>query len=284
MVSLTEMLNQKKQLNQPPEQRSGNDGLRNAVNDRPVSTDVVEATADAASTNQIKSSKVPPGNTPAQIESKAGTKPVTGLKLGGLKLKSNTSSELGGSNESSGIKLAGITRQPNNSNLVAEPKSGGSITSKSNAGIGLSLVDIAGLDDSDDSKLIGIDESGDGYLDQVPATAPVRELPPELDEQQKGFVKSLDAIYSLHAEPDLFVNMVSKIMSDMADNPALADLLADEDSNAMIRGLRQSAGLAQVKKQESKAKRGGRSSKPNPKLDEALATLQGIAGFDALGD
>lgn len=112
----------------------------------------------------------------------------------------------------------------------------------------------------------------------------MRELPENLTEIQTRFIKSLDSIYRLHDDREMFVDVVRKIMSELKENPDLTGLLAKwpEDINAMIRGLRQSAGMSQVKKQDEKAKRsksktgGGRNSAA---VDSALETLQGLANF-----
>ena len=278
MVSLTEMLKQQKVPAKPVNQESNGNVRPNDDSDGgTLSVGDEETTPDAQCDAPVESGAVPQDEATAP-QPKPIVKP---LKLGTLKLGGKPSPR---SDSIPDAKPKPSTQTNTDSNNTTDDTNGNPSPSGKSASGGLSLISIAGLDDADDSKLNGVDDSEEGYLDQVPATAPVRGLPAELDDQQKGFVKSLDAIYSLHSEPDLFVDMVSKIMSDMADNPALAELLADEDSNAMIRGLRQSAGLAQVKKQESKAKRGGKSTKPNPKLDEAMATLQGLAGFNLTED
>ena len=229
-----------------------------------------------------------PGPQDSSGESQPDPAP-TGFKLGSLKL--------GG-----GFKLSvpgpAVTPAPDPSpnpptdSVVAEPQPDSAGVSE--APVGLTLQGLAGLDTGSVVGIPGIEgteidpSESEGYLDQVPATAPVRDLPTELDKQQKAFIDSLDSIYRLHDDPEMFVNMVRRIMSEMQERPELCELLAaskGQDSNAIIRGLRQSAGMAQVKKVESKAKRTGGKAKPqSAQVDSVMQTLQGLAGFDGSFD
>lgn len=103
-----------------------------------------------------------------------------------------------------------------------------------------------------------------------------------MSDTMSGFIKSLDSIYSLHDDPEMFSNMVRKIMNEMQSEPALQVLLADEDIHTMIRGLRQHAGMAQVKRVEAKEKRGkstgGRKGKTSESVDSALESLNMMFG------
>lgn len=243
---------------------------------------------------------------PSGVDAAPASAQASGLKLGSLKLDTPTpapepvakaggvpSLPLGGGFK---LKVAGATAaatpdpspNPATDSVVAEPQPNSA--DESQAPVGLTLSDISQID-TDLVGIPGIEQAGadltdsEGYLDQVPAAAPIRDLPTELDKQQKAFIDSLDSIYRLHDDPEMFVNMVRRIMSEMQDRPELMPLLAPggEDSNALIRGLRQSAGLAQVKKTESKAKRGnggGRAKPQSAMVDSAMKTLQGLAGLE----
>lgn len=164
--------------------------------------------------------------------------------------------------------------QPDNVGEIKSPAIG-------NLKLGSSLVDIAGLGE----ELDGIDpgEEDSIPLDHIPVTAPARSLPENLTNQQAQFIKSLDSIYNLHADPGMFVDMVRRIMTDMQENPALVSLLADDDSFTMITGLRQQAGMAQVKKVEAKEKRGtgsgARTTKSKSVEDSVMASLSAFAGM-----
>jgi len=242
-------------------------------------TGIVEAQPPKTETDpESASSETTPlaDGTPSPAESKpVGVRPVAGLRLNSLRLggvaspvRSPTASPMPAAKESE--SQAPTQKAEVESSLAKTP-----------AGP-VSLVDLAGMGES--LNEIDPEEEDSIPLDHVPVTAPDRQLPPELTKQQEQFVKSLDSIYSLHNDPDMFVDMVRKIMSEMQSNPDLVELLADEDSQAMISGLRQQAGMAQVKKQESKKKRGtgngkSSSSKTASAIDSVAASLAAFSGL-----
>ena len=257
-------------------------GHANAAGDAPAhKNDAVGVDPDANQPDKLSSESqaAPPAGAPGPLR-------LTGLRLGKpAPVMESKPEDTGSGGEVSGSVQgppAGIPHPLDDSGPAANGNQGGV-----SASTGLSLVDVAGLDSDSGQgiELAGIDPEDDtGYLDEVPATAPERELPEELDATQQAFIKSLDSIYSLKDDPDMFVDVVRRIMSEMQDRPELAVLLAPEDSGAMIRGLRQQAGMAQVKKQAAKDKRGKKAAKPNSEaVDSALQSLQGLAGLGADG-
>lgn len=121
----------------------------------------------------------------------------------------------------------------------------------------------------------------------MPVEAPTRELPADLDEQSKAFVASLDQIYTLASDPELFGQYIRSIMTEMQTNPQYTKLICDDDVATMIRGMRESMGLARIKKEVNKTKRSGGSTatkKSNPKadgmMDELAAMAAQLGGFD----
>lgn len=120
------------------------------------------------------------------------------------------------------------------------------------------------------------------YDDEIPAQAPERELPEELDEAMQGFVQALDSVYNpqvLH-DPELCGQMIRRIMSELQEQPQYIKLIQDDDAMVMIRGMRESMGLARIRKLESKRKPSGgsRAKKATGKAAEALDDLQALAG------
>jgi hypothetical protein len=116
-----------------------------------------------------------------------------------------------------------------------------------------SLDDLANLDVNE------IDPSvkrnlGSGFEDEIDATAPDRILPPDLTKQQLDFVQSLDGIYEVLHDPDMFGQSVRIIMLEMAENKEYKKLITDEDVHVIIRGMRNTMGLAKIKKQEKSRK------------------------------
>jgi hypothetical protein len=121
------------------------------------------------------------------------------------------------------------------------------------------------------------------FYDEIDAQAPVRELPEELTPQQKQFIESLDGIYTVLDDAEMFGQLIRNIMMELQGNPEYLKHIVDQDVHTMMRAMRNTMGLARMKKQESKAKRGngGRKTKAVSEDDAAmLATLEGLAGFD----
>lgn len=142
---------------------------------------------------------------------------------------------------------------------------------------------LAALDVGDIEALESIETEGFDpfYLDQIAATAPIRDLPAELTDQQRSFIESLDALYS-GAEPELLAQVCVSIMTELQSHPALDSQLMDEDIRTLIIAMRNSMGLARVKKATAKTKpaSGGATKKPsgNARVNEVLSIL------DSLGD
>ena len=115
------------------------------------------------------------------------------------------------------------------------------------------------------------------FADEVPADAPIRELDPDLDEQAKGFINSLDSVYGIMHEPDLLGGVVRNIMIELGNHPEYRKLIQPKDVHTLVRGMRESMGLARIKKEESKAKRsGGRGKKTEIQDLDVLKALDGM--------
>lgn len=118
------------------------------------------------------------------------------------------------------------------------------------------------------------------FADEVPAQAPDRELPAELEPSQRSFIDSLDSVYKIMHEPDLLGGVVKNIMMELARNPEYRKLVSPTDVHVMIRGMRDSMGMARIKKEESKSKRAGGSKRTSKRVDdlETLAALDEVFG------
>jgi len=115
------------------------------------------------------------------------------------------------------------------------------------------------------------------FQDEIPATGPARDLPPELEPAGKAFVDSLDSIYRVIHEPDLLGGVVRGIMIELQNHPEYRKLIAPSDMHTMVRGMRESMGLARIKKEESKAKRSPKAKKTE--IND-LAVLEALEGMD----
>lgn len=205
--------------------------------------------------------------------------PVPTAGVGGFKPKFSPASKAGTSELKPATSLA--TTSATASRLVneGELREGADIAnvSESAEGYVLSLDDLDSLSES-----AGLDESTgvDGYLfvGREKVTAPDRSYDFELNESQQGFVGLLDGIYEVLNDAPAFGSMIRTIMLELQENGEYRRLLADSDVNAMMRGLRDSMGMARIKKTE---KTKGRSAAPASKRqNQVLEALDGL-GFDA---
>ena len=137
----------------------------------------------------------------------------------------------------------------------------------------MSLDDIAG-DESDTE----VRNTAYSFEDEIPVTAPDRELPADLTTQQQQFVASVNSIYEIMHDPELFGGMIRTIMQELQENPNLMHLMADQDVHVMIRGLRSSMGLAKIKKAEKSTKT--RTPKTPAQVGAMVSTLDDIFNAD----
>lgn len=119
-----------------------------------------------------------------------------------------------------------------------------------------------------------------GFFDEIEATAPDRDLSPDLTPGQLGFVESLDSIYLILNDSDMFAQSVRTIMMELQENPEYLQLVSDTDVHVMIRAMRNTMGLARIRKQQKQRKTGtGKSRAPSKKqalMDKALGLSIGM--------
>jgi hypothetical protein len=132
---------------------------------------------------------------------------------------------------------------------------------------GFSLEDLAGLDASS-IEVAERNQDASGFDDEIEATAPDRVLDPDLTAEQLAFVESLDGIYQVLHDPEMFGQAVRMVMLELQENNEYDKLLADSDIHVMIRGMRRTMGLARVRKQEKSRKA---STNKNARTKSALA-------------
>jgi hypothetical protein len=142
-----------------------------------------------------------------------------------------------------------------------------------------SLEDLAGMDASS-IPASSSDDSGPMFDDEIEATAPDRDLPPDLTAEQLSFVESLDGIYGVLHDSEMFGQTVRMIMIELQENPEYEKLMSDPDVHTMIRGMRRTMGLARVRKQE-KSRKAGTNKNARKKAgvsDDAMALLNSLMG------
>lgn len=144
-----------------------------------------------------------------------------------------------------------------------------------------SLEDLAGLDAST-IEVENRNQDASGFEDEIEATAPDRDLPPDLTAEQLSFVESLDGVYQVLHDPELFGQAVRLVMIELQDNNEYDKLLADSDIHVMIRGMRRTMGLARVRKQEKSRKTTtNKNARTKASLaDKDMALLNMLMGDD----
>lgn len=143
-----------------------------------------------------------------------------------------------------------------------------------------SLEDLAGLSTDVVAVPASQTPSGFEYPDEIEATAPDRDLPPDLAPELVSFAESLDGIYSVLHDPEMFGQSVRFIMMELQENKEYGKLLSDPDIHTMIHGMRRTMGLAKVRKQEKsrKATTNKNARKASGVSDSAMALLDGLLG------
>lgn len=144
-----------------------------------------------------------------------------------------------------------------------------------------SLEDLAGLDAST-IEVAERNQEASGFEDEIEATAPDRDLPPDLTAEQLSFVESLDGVYQVLHDPELFGQSVRLVMIELQENKEYEKLIADSDIHIMIRGMRRTMGLARVRKQEKgrKASTNKNARVKSSLADKDMALLNMLMGDD----
>ncbi len=95
-----------------------------------------------------------------------------------------------------------------------------------------------------------------------------------MTKEEMGFVGLIDSVYNILHEPEFLGSVIKNIIIELKNHPEYSRLIADEDVRQWVRGMRESMGLAKIKKQETKTKRaGGGGSKSKLVDDDMLADL-----------
>lgn len=225
-----------------------------------ASVEQASASADSSGADAL-----PSAGTPAPAPA---TKVGKGLGLNLL----NAGRAVGGGNGAGTPN--GIPASRGSSN-VHEPDSG------NDDGSVFGLADLAGFDAADDTAPARL-SSGSEFLDEIEATAPERAITPDLTAQQMNFIESLDSIYPVLHDPDLFGQAVRIIMLELQENQEYKKLITDQDVSTIIRGMRNTMGLAKIRKQEKSRKSGGAaktaSRKKSQVSDDDMALLENLLG------
>jgi hypothetical protein len=238
----------------------------------------VDANDGAAGASEVRASDGADTTQPESVPSGAAPAPQATAKAGlGLNL-------LGAG------RAVGKPSVPTNrggSASKSDGAAGNSSDSGSDDGAIFGLADLAGFDATDDTAP-SRPSLASGFDDEIEATAPERAITPDLTGQQMGFIESLDSIYPVLHDPDLFGQAVRIIMLELQENPEYKKLIVDQDAHTIIRGMRNTMGLAKIRKQEKSRKAGGGGAaktsraKKSQVSDDDMALLNTLLGGESL--
>lgn len=119
------------------------------------------------------------------------------------------------------------------------------------------------------------------FDDETPATKPTRELPPDIEKGMKQFVDLIDGVYDILGDSELLGNVIRSIMIELKSNPQYMKMVGKEDIHQWVKAMRDSMGMARIKKQEKK--RAPASKGKGVKLDADMEQAFADMGLD-LGD
>lgn len=219
-----------------------------------------------------ESGHVPPTTATPSAETRKPANPFAGASSG---RKNDSSGQPAGGTVASGDDAGGGSEPK--SGLSSLPISAAARDSSVDAGsVGGAPIDSLESLDATEDEGVAPREGVTYFADETPATKPTRELPEGITKEELGFVDQLDTVYDVIHDTDLLGGVIRNIMVELKSNAEYAKLMSPDDYRVMVRGMRESMGLAKVKKQESKAKRSG--GKKSAQLDQDM-----LADLDSLG-
>lgn len=259
-------------------------GKKAEPHEQPNSSDDASKASANESTRQLpneaQSESIPRSTTVAPAKTGGAGNPFARRTSGGT--KDSGAAVDGGSTDSDSRstsgdskprpKLAGI-----NLGTAARPES----DTASEVGIG-TLDSLESLDQLEDEGTAPRRSVISSFTDETPADKPTRELPETLTKEELGFIDMIDGVYEVLHEPDLLGSVIRNIIIELKSHPEYMRLTAPDDIRAWVRGMRESMGLAKVKKQETKAKKSGGAGRKSKLVDDdMLAALKDI-GLEGL--
>jgi hypothetical protein len=143
--------------------------------------------------------------------------------------------------------------------------------------------------DMDLASLGEIEDEGSrlssGFADELPAieaVKPDRVVPDDADKGMLQFVSTMDSVYAVLDEPEMLGAVIRNIMVELKSYPHYSKMIAPEDVRTWVRSMRNTMGLAKIKKTEAKAKRttGGAKAKGSKHLDSDMEKAFADLGID----
>lgn len=125
------------------------------------------------------------------------------------------------------------------------------------------------------------------FADEIPV--PKRgeipaDTPDDIRKGMKQFIDLIDGVYGIINDPELLGGVIRSIMIELKSHPQYMQMVAKDDVRLWVKAMRDSMGLARIKKTEAKTKRSGGGAKKgkagDSDMEQAFADL-GI-NFDNL--
>ncbi len=121
----------------------------------------------------------------------------------------------------------------------------------------------------------------DGYVEIESVGTQTGKM--KAEEGLATFLTNLREIPQLFDAPEILSAQIRGIMQDLAENPEFLQHIAEEDIGKMVRGMRESLGVAQITKTANKAKRAG-TSKKSAMVSEMSEMMKMGGGLAALSE
>lgn len=118
------------------------------------------------------------------------------------------------------------------------------------------------------------------FDDETPATKPTRELPADADKGLLQFIDLIDGVYGIIGDSELLGNVIRSIMIELKSNPQYMKQVSKEDIRQWVRAMRDSMGLARIKKQEKAKPRSGAAKGKSKVTDSDMADAMKDLGID----
>lgn len=107
------------------------------------------------------------------------------------------------------------------------------------------------------------------FDDETPAIKPTREFPADADKSLLQFIDLIDGVYEILGDPELLGNVIRSIMIELKTYPQYMKMVAKDDVRQWVRAMRDSMGLAKIKKAEKSQGRKPGASKGSSKAVDA---------------
>lgn len=137
---------------------------------------------------------------------------------------------------------------------------------------------LEGLSNFEDEGVapVALRQTKSQFDDETPATKPQRELPGDAEKGLLQFVSLIDGVYEIIGDSELLGNVIRSIMIELKSNPQYMKQVHKEDVHQWVKAMRDSMGMARIKKQEKKKAAPGskaKGAKSDPDMEQAFADL-----------